>query len=305
MCFCTIKSSIVTDFSNNKRGKEGDEKPYVGMTGVDARVCAIVTGASSGMGVHYAGQLYAMGYNVLLVSNQEKEIKEVADRIANSSSTANENNDAHWARGLYKDLSSPDSAMELFNYCNTMGYEVEVLVNNAGIFFFKELVDCTIQRIETIISLHVGTVTLLCRLFGEQMCNRRRGYILNMSSISTATPFSGISLYTATKSYIKNFSLALRLEMMESGVRVLTVSPGAVATDLYNLPKNLQQLGVKLGVIYRPEKLVSKALKKLFNGRRGVFVPGCLNYLFKPIYAMLPLSFKMYARRRIKIIINS
>ena len=48
-----------------------------------------------------------------------------------------------------------------------------------------------------------------------------------------------------------------------------------------------------------------EALKKLFNGRRGVFVPGCLNYLFKPIYAMLPLSFKMYARRRIKIIINS
>lgn len=293
---------------NNKMAiveeEKGDETLCIKGHNV-TRECALVTGASSGIGVHYAGQLYKMGYNVLLVSNQESEVVEVARKISDSAPENRENCADHWAQGLYKDLSRHDSAIELFEYCDKMGYEVEVLINNAGIFIFKETADCSIQRIETIISLHISTVTMLCRLFGERMRSRRRGYILNMSSISTFTPFSGISLYTATKSYIRTFSLAFRLEMMEFGVRVLTVSPGAVATDLYNLPKNLQELGVKLGIIYRPKKLVRKALNKLFNGKKGVFVPGVANYLFKPIYAMLPLSFKMYARKRINRLINN
>jgi short-subunit dehydrogenase len=119
-----------------------------------------------------------------------------------------------------------------------------------------------------------------------------------MSSISAHTPFCGISLYTATKSYLRTMTKAFRLEMKEFGVRVMVVCPGAVATDLYRLPKNLQQLGVNLGVIYRPEKLVKKALYKLFYTNTKEFIPGIINRLFKPIYAILPEWFKMWARKK-------
>ena len=252
---------------------------------------ALITGASSGMGVHYATQLAGYGYNVILVSNQNEQLKEVATSISD-----NYKGIEVWS--LCKDLSGRESAQELFDWCNEKGFEVEVLINNAGIFFFNDLVDCSKERVATIVNLHVYTVTMLCRLFGEEMRQRRKGYILNMSSISAHTPFCGISLYTATKSYIRTMSKAFRLEMKEFGVHVMTVSPGAVATDLYRLPKNLQRLGVNIGVIYRPAKLVKNALRKLFFTNKKEYIPGFINRLFKPVYASLPEWFMMWARKK-------
>lgn len=283
---------------------------------------ALVTGASSGMGLHYAAQLAGYGYNVILVSNQAEQIKEAAHKIAGKyncvcideaektidnidkseegkgKESCTEHSIKQWITGIYKDLSDPHAAEELFVFCQKNSIEVEVLINNAGIFFFKDIIDCNINKVATIINLHVYTSTMLCRLFGEKMRERKRGYILNMSSISVHTPYPAISLYTATKSYIRTMTKAFRLEMKEFGVRVMVVSPGAVATDLYNLPANLQQLGIRLGVIYRPEKLVGKALKKLFYTNKKEFVPGAVNHLFKPIYSLLPEWFKMWARKK-------
>ena len=287
---------------------------------------ALITGASSGMGLHYANQLAEYGYNTILVSNQKEQVEQAAKDIAsrlcytyvelNGSSEAgncsceagySSNNGAEnaglgsspfWVAGMYMDLSRPESAKELFDLCKSNNIEVEVLINNAGIFFFNDIADCSPARVSTIVNLHVYTVTMMCRYFGEDMRERRKGYILNMSSISAHTPFCGISLYTASKSYIRTMTKAFRLEMKEFGVRVMVVSPGAVATDLYNLPKNLQKLGVSLGIIYRPEKLVKKALYKLFFRTNKEFVPGFINRLFKPVYFLLPEFFKMWARKK-------
>ncbi len=268
---------------------------------------AIVTGASSGMGVHYARQLAEYGYNVMLVSNQKEQVVSVARDIAKSldytyaeisSNGKIEAQGPFWVTGIYADLSEPDAAKSLFDLCNNNNIEVEVLVNNAGIFFFNDIADCSAERVSIIVNLHVYTVTMLCRYFGEKMRERKKGYILNMSSISAHTPFCGISLYTATKSYVRTMSKAFRLEMKEFGVRVMVVCPGAVATDLYRLPKNLQQLGVKIGVIYKPDKLVRKALYKLFYTNKKEYIPGLVNRLFKPIYSILPEWFKMWARKK-------
>lgn len=273
---------------------------------------AIITGASSGMGLHYAKQLAEYGYNTILVSNQKDQVEQVAKEIANKLSYSYvqlkagshcpdntfSGSSPFWTTGVYMDLSAPESAKTLFDLCESNNIEVDVLINNAGIFFFNDIADCSPERVSTIVNLHVYTVTMLCRLFGEKMRERKKGYIINMSSISVHTPFCGISLYTATKSYIRTMTKALRLEMKEFGVRVMVVCPGAVATDLYRLPKNLQQLGVKLGVIYRPEKLVRKALYKLFYTNTKEYIPGIINRLFKPIYAILPEWFKMWARKK-------
>jgi Short-chain dehydrogenases of various substrate specificities len=254
---------------------------------------AIITGASSGIGIHYARQLFEIGYNVLLVSNQEKEVKECAESINNIANSGN-----NIAVGLYMDLSKTNAATDLLKYCDNNKIFVEVLINNAGVFYYQDVIDCTIKQIDLMLNLHMYTVTMLCRVFGERMKNRGKGYILNMSSISVYTPFAGISLYTATKSYIRTFSLAFRLEMKDYGIKVLTVCPGAVATDLYKLPKKLQRLGVRIGVIYKPELLVKNALKMLFYRNRAQYIPGVINYLFKPIYAIIPLRIKMWARKK-------
>lgn len=248
---------------------------------------ALVTGASSGIGVYFAGELVKRGYNVLLVSNQEKEVLQVAEKI----SLQLEN--GQWARGIYKDLANSQAAEELFeSYPN-----IEVLVNNAGMFFYQDVIDCSMQRVETIINLHVCTVTKLCRLYGERMRSSGRGVILNMSSISAHTPYPGLSLYTATKSYIRTFTKAFHDEMKEYGVKVMVVSPGAVATDLYNLPKDLQKVGVKIGIIYPPDKVARRGLERAFRGKKE-FVPGWINQFFKPVYSILNSPCKRWIRKK-------
>lgn len=287
---------------------------YNGDTVFPSTPAALVTGASSGIGVYYAKELARRGYPVILVSNQEKEIKEIAREIAAETGCADLTPVAEtaaaggaplrfdngqlpqsdrWVMGLYKDLAREDAAETLFDFYP----HIEVLINNAGIFIFRDTADCSTGKIETILNLHILTVTKLCRLYGQQMKENKKGYILNMSSISAHTPFPGISLYTATKSYILTFSKALRYEMSESGVKILVVAPGAVATDLYNLPPNLQRLGMRLGIIYNPQKLAKKALNRLFKGKR-IFIPGMINRLFSPVFALLPGCAVLWIRKK-------
>lgn len=288
-----------------------------GLFSSGSRPVALVTGASSGIGAQYARRLARLGCNLIIVSNQADQIRETAAGIAacfghadltGRSDSAQPEPEAAapfsppcgpWVYGLCRDLADPAAARSLWQFCTDRGIAVEMLINNAGIFIFRDTADCTPERTELIVRLHVETVTLLCRYFGEDMRKRGKGYILNMSSVSAHTPFPGISLYTATKSYIRTFSRAFHYEMKEYGVNVLTVSPGAVATDLYNLPPRLQKLGVRLGIIYRPERLARKAIDKLLRGKTE-FVPGCLNRLFKPVFAVLPGWFKMAVRRKLK-----
>lgn len=252
---------------------------------------ALVTGASSGMGLHYSKDLAKRGYNVLLVSNQQEQVEKAANLISKEYGVK--------TIGLYKDLALASSADELFSFCTQNSIEVEILINNAGIFFFRDIADKPMALIEVMMNLHVNTVTKLCKLFAEPMKERKKGYILNMSSISAHTPYPGISLYTATKSYIRTFTKAYHYELKEHGINVMVVCPGAVATDLYNLPENLQQLGINLGIIYRPEKLTHRAINKLLRGKKLEYVPGIINLLFKPIFAILPGCFKMWCRKKI------
>ncbi|MBP5538152.1 MAG: SDR family NAD(P)-dependent oxidoreductase [Bacteroidales bacterium] len=240
---------------------------------------ALITGGSSGMGFHYASQLAARGCDVVLVSNREEELQEAAQKIR---ATYGVNVIPH-----FQDLGSWDAADNLYAFCKEQGLQVDILVLNAGFFFFKELQAADCNLASSMIGLHVNTSVRACLLFGEDMKKAGRGNIIIMSSMAAAIPAPGISVYSASKAFLKSFGKSLYYEMKPYGVGVTTVLPAAIATPLYKLSDKLLRLGVKTGVIRTPQSLVRRALKGMDRGRKTV-KPGLMNVLLPGLISILP-----------------
>jgi short-subunit dehydrogenase len=176
-------------------------------------------------------------------------------------------------------------------------------VNNAGVFFFNPYCETSMKRIELMLNLHMITVAKLCRLFGEDMIHReltaeekaeklcgkarKKGYILNMSSMSAWMAMPGIQSYNATKAFIYNFSKSLWYELKPQGVNITVMTPGAVDTALFGLAPHLRRLAVNLTVSIPPEKLVKRALRKMFRGKKAD-MPGVINHLCTPLLKHTP-----------------
>jgi len=185
---------------------------------------ALVTGASSGIGLAISGELARRGYSLLMVSNEDEKLSEEARELEGKYGIR--------AIPLCMDLAQRDSAQKLFDYCQANNVIIDILVNNAGIFFFRDITDTPPERMETIINLHMFTPAMLSQAFARQMiADNRKGYILNMSSISSRMMMPGITMYSSTKSFLRCFSRSMRNEVFYKGVSITTLSPGAVATE--------------------------------------------------------------------------
>lgn len=240
---------------------------------------ALVTGASKGIGRCYALQLAELGYNVLMVSLTISDLTKTATEVAKV-------NNKVWVRYLCKDMATMTAAEELFAWTEQEGIKIDVLINNAGIFSFCDILNTPIERIERIILLHDMTATKMCRIYAEDMAKRGGGYILNMSSYSIWMPYPGLSLYSASKAYLKSFSVAFSKEVREKGIYVTAICPAGIATDLYGLSPDLQRFGVKTGILMTPQSCARRSLNALWRKRRCK-VPDWWFRLFIPICQML------------------
>ena len=234
---------------------------------------AIVTGASSGMGVEFARQLAQRGYNLLIVSNEEA-IRTRAEEIKNEkpTTTLTERKELEIIP-LVMDLGQQSSARELYNYAHEHNMEIEVLVNNAGVYHDKDILDDSEAFTSLIMNLHMYTPAMLCYLFGQDMKARGKGYILNVCSVTSKMAAQRLGTYGGTKAFLSHFTRALHIELRQYGVKVTDVSPGAVDTGLYSISPVLTKIGKCLGIIVSPQTLVRRALRALFHGRAKTTIP--------------------------------
>jgi short-subunit dehydrogenase len=242
---------------------------------------ALVTGASSGIGKQISLELTQRGYDIIAVSNQENELErlklELNERYGKEPVTIN------------IDLSNPESANYVHDFCTKQGLKVEILVNNAGQLVLEEAINLRKSESMNIMQLHMHTPVQLCQLFGKEMTQRKGDYILNVSSISAVMPYPKISLYGPTKTFIRYFTKALRMEMKPHYVHVTCLIPGATGTALLESHKLNVPVAKKLGIIRSPERVARSGVRALFNDQSEC-VPGFLNKLTMWIVPLIPTS---------------
>ncbi|MBQ6790788.1 MAG: SDR family NAD(P)-dependent oxidoreductase [Paludibacteraceae bacterium] len=254
---------------------------------------ALVTGASSGMGLEFARQLAQRGYNLLIVSNVP-EIHEAAEQLR--SQITNEQSPIE-VIDLVMDLGQQSSARELYDYTRVHEIEVEVLVNNAGVYHDRDILDDSEAFTSLIMNLHMYTPAMLCYLFGQDMRERRHGYILNVCSVTSKMAAQRLGTYGGTKAFLSHFTRALHIELRKYGVHVTDVSPGAVDTGLYSIKPALTKVGKCLGIIVSPQTLVRRALRALFRGRAKTTIPTVFWRVLCFIILLIPTCLLRLIRR--------
>ena len=132
---------------------------------------AVVTGASSGIGWHIAKELAKRGYSLVAVSNQPVLLDKLRFEL--------EQNFQIQVLTVDYDLTKKDAAKKIFDFCQNKNLTIEILVNNAGILVYGEVISIDLKSTENILDLHMNTPVMLCRMFGEVMVQNQKGYILN------------------------------------------------------------------------------------------------------------------------------
>lgn len=254
-----------------------------------SRHIAIVTGADGGIGMEYSRALARRGYGIVMVSITKEPLRDAAAAISSEYGVLT------WP--VTMDLTLSEAPDSLAGWLEESGLisDVEVLVNNAGIFSFDYLTATSPKRIDMFVDLHVRSVAQMCRLFGDRFARKGRGYILNMSSMSCWMPMPGLALYASTKAFLRVFSRSLALELRDSGVKVMVAAPGGIATTLFGLPPNLMRLAVGLGVVARPDKFADRAVKRLLKGRQQ-YINGLLNRIAIVAVGCTPACVRMQVK---------
>jgi hypothetical protein len=229
---------------------------------------ALITGASSGIGLGLAHEFAKHKTDVVLVARNETKLKEIAQELTSTYGVK--------AIVMVKDLSKPESADELFREVKQAGLEIGYLVNNAGFADFGLFSDSDWNRQQEMISVNIMTLTRLCRLFIPEMIERKQGKILNLASVAAFQPGPLMAVYYATKAYVLLFSEAINNELKKSGITVTALCPGPTVSGF----KDAANLGGSR--LFRSKKLPHAAEVAAYGYRammkgKSVAIHGWMN----------------------------
>ncbi len=254
--------------------------------------CALVTGASSGLGAEYARQLAASCKTLILVARRGDLLEQLAGELALSSPKT----EVHC---LTVDLTLEDQCVGLVERCETMGLKPDLLVNNAGMGDYGAFSGAEWPKLNAMLQVNITALTHLCHGFlpnmltgAEQGGNEQGGAIINVSSLASTLPIPNFAVYAATKAYVSSFSEALRLELREFGIPVLAVCPGPVHTNFGKVAMRTEDqtsLPSREGFYVTAEKVVSDSIVALHTDRARVY-PGWKVALLAAGIALLPMA---------------
>lgn len=249
----------------------------------------LITGASSGIGYEMAQQLAALKYNLILTARSEDILVAMQQELSSKYGST--------VQYIAKDLSKTEQAIQLFNDIKSANYQVSHLVNNAGFGDYGSFLETSLEKELNMIDLNVSSLVILSKLFAKDMVARKRGRIMNVSSVIAYLPFPYQSVYSATKSFVLAFSETLAAELEGSGVVVTTLAPGVTETAFIssemretNLLKSNKPTSVKT--------VATEGVKLLLHGK-GTKIIGFQNKFNSILAGILPGAVMMKIKMKL------
>ncbi|MEX3969643.1 SDR family NAD(P)-dependent oxidoreductase [Paraburkholderia caribensis] len=194
------------------------------MTKDNSKGTAIITGASSGIGLAYAAKLAQRGYDLILVARRKDRLDIEAKRLSDTHNRQ--------VTTISADLTKPADLRQIEELLSTRG-DVSLLVNNAGVGAIGSLLDVSVDAMDDLIKINVVALTRLSHAAVTAFSHQKRGTIINIGSIIAFKPANTAAAYAGSKSYVLSFSRSLQSQLKDSGITVQVVLPGPVRTEFF------------------------------------------------------------------------
>jgi len=220
---------------------------------------AIVTGSTRGIGKETALLLLQKGLNVIISSRSQQSVDYVIHEIHNKFPSKKEN-----MLGLKCDVSKYSDVKSLVDVSVKTFGRIDVLVNNAGIVYFKSIMDTTEEEWNNTIDTNLKGIFLFTKEVLPYMIKNKSGVIINVSSGAGKSGFPNLSAYCASKFGVIGFTESIANEVADNNVKVMAICPGGVDTkmidDIVDKGYNLSNRN-----LMKPEQVAMKIYEMVFN----------------------------------------
>jgi short-subunit dehydrogenase len=243
------------------------------------KLTTLITGCTSGIGLHLAKEFARNGHNLVLVAPDEGELSVLAGQLQ-----------AHHevlCHAFAANLEDLDAVSSLLGRVEDAGLEIGILVNNAGHGYRGDFWELPPEQIHSMLALNIRAVLDMTRALLPRMIGREQGFILNTASIAGFEPGPHLAVYHATKAFVLSWSEAIAVELKETGVSVTALCPGPTDTDFFPKAGMEDTVAFQKGSVMAPQDVAKIGYDGLMSGELFV-VPGMMNKVLTFARRILP-----------------
>jgi short-subunit dehydrogenase len=244
---------------------------------------ALVTGASSGIGLELAKQFAQHGFD-LVVAAENPEIAQAASELQSLGADVTP---------VQADLSTYEGVEQLYTETQRLGRPVEALALNAGVGSGGEFTDTDLRKELDVIAVNVTSTVHLAKRIIPEMVDRGRGKVLITSSIAATQPGPYEAVYAATKAFDQSFAESIRTELKDTGVTVTALMPGVTQTNFFRRAEMTDtRAGGNEKVQDDPAKVAEQGFQALMDGEEKVVAGNPLNKVMAAAGRITPDALK-------------
>jgi len=240
---------------------------------------ALITGASSGIGLELAKIHASKGDNLVLVARNKAKLDELKRELETKYKIAIYN--------IAKDLSVRDAALEVYTETSQNNIQIDYLINNAGFGDFGMFAETSWEKEAQMIQLNITTLTQFTKLYLQDMLKRKSGKIMNVASTAAFQSGPTMAVYYATKAYVLHFSEAVDNEVRDKGVTVTTLCPGPTESGFQEAAALEESALVKGKKLPGSKAVAEYAYKAMMKGKT-VAIHGFMNRILANSVRFMP-----------------